>query len=69
MALPGRLFCFGQDMMLVKCGSLDITSPVNAFILLSDSNGLGKRLLVKYLSFYLLFNASGDAYKALIPLA
>jgi hypothetical protein len=35
MALPGRLFCFGQDIMLVKCGSLDRDNsvcqcPINA---------------------------------------
>jgi hypothetical protein len=35
MALPGRLFRFGQDIMLVKCGSLDRDNsvcqcPINA---------------------------------------
>jgi hypothetical protein len=33
MALPGRPFCFGQDIMLVKCGSLDrgnSVCPINA---------------------------------------
>ena len=35
MALPGRRFCFGQDIMLVKCRSLDRDNsvcqcPINA---------------------------------------